>query len=350
MRDKLLNWYKENKRDLPWRRIRGPYAVLVSEMMLQQTTVETVLRYYKPFMDRFPDVYALAAAQEQDVLSAWQGLGYYSRARNLYRIAKFIVSKNQGAFPESFEAWRALPGVGPYMAGAVMSIAFGKPYPAVDGNVLRVVSRLFGLRGDISQPKTRKEVETRVAALMADDKAGDFTQALMELGALICRPVSPACLKCPWIEDCTAMRQNVVDEIPVKKQRTKPRIVPLWAAVIETGESVLLEYRENESLLARMWGLPLAERKDDEPFEKAFADKYGIKINGGTIIGKAVHVFTHQRWEMQILRYRLDCEEALHAAWEWTPWAQINEKPIPTAFLKVLKAAAKQRVERTKNE
>ena len=347
MRDKLLGWYNENKRDLPWRRRSGAYAVLVSEMMLQQTTVETVLRYYEPFMKRFPDVQSLAAADEQEVLACWKGLGYYSRARNLHRIAQQVTGEYGGVFPDVHAAWLTLPGVGPYIAGAVMSIAYGQPFPAVDGNVLRVISRAFALQEDITRSSARKAVEARLCAMITPENAGDFTQALMELGALICRPTSPDCARCPWHTDCAALREGIVDELPVRKPRTAPRNVQLWAALIETADAVLLHYRGSDTLLAKLWGLPVAEKQEGETPEALFANKYDITLAGGKVIGHASHVFTHQRWEMDIVEYTLENEIKLNAAeWEWTSWESIEEKPIPTAFMRALRAVRKQRAER----
>ncbi len=344
MKDKLLAWYDTNKRDLPWRRRGGAYAVLVSEMMLQQTTVETVLRYYEPFLQRFPDVHALAAADEQEVLACWKGLGYYSRARNLHRIARLVVNECGGEFPESFSAWRKLPGVGPYMAGAVMSIAFGKAYPAVDGNVLRVISRAFALREDIASPAARKQTEAIVSAMMTEENAGDFTQALMELGALVCRPVSPDCAACPWQKDCAALREGIVDELPVKKPRAKVKSVALWAALIESDNEVLLHYRAGDTLLGRLWGLPVADKQEGAAAETAFFKKYGIQLTHGEAVMHAAHVFTHQRWEMDVVRYKLKKElKPDHSEWEFVSWESIDEKPIPTAFMRILNDVRKRR-------
>jgi A/G-specific adenine glycosylase len=338
---KLLDWYKANKRDLPWRKTSDVYAVLVSEMMLQQTTVETVLGYYARFLERFPDVTALAAASEEEVLDAWKGLGYYSRARNLHRLAKQVAAAD-GAFPETLEGWRGLPGVGPYIAGAVTSIALGLPCAAVDGNVLRVFSRVDGIMDDIMLPQTRKQVEARVQALMPRDATSDFTQALMELGALVCRPVSPDCAACPVADGCVARERGIVDELPVKKPKEKQQVVNMWVVVAETPDAVLLEHRRDDTLLARMWGLPNVEKQGDRPAEELLAEKYGIRLMDGQPEGHAVHVFTHRRWEMDILRYRLDVEIPVGGALEWVSWEQFERKPVPTAFMKALRAAGKE--------
>ena len=336
---KLLDWYRTNKRDLPWRRTRDIYRVLVSEMMLQQTTVETVLGYYERFLARFPDVQALAAAGEEDVLEMWKGLGYYSRARNLHRLARQVAAA--GTFPDALEGWRKLPGVGPYIAGAVTSIALGLPNAAVDGNVLRVFARVDGIEDDIMLPQTKKRVEARVQSLMPADAAGDFTQALMELGALVCRPVSPDCTACPVADGCMALQRGLVDRLPVKKPREKQQVISLWVAVVQTPDAVLLEHRREETLLARMWGLPNVE-KQERPAEELFAEKYGIRLPAGEQAGHAAHVFTHRRWEMDVVRYTPDEEFPVDGTLEWVSWEQFEKKPVPTAFLKALLAAGKE--------
>ncbi len=338
MTHKLLTWYNHNKRDLPWRRDGGIYAVLVSEMMLQQTTVDTVLRYYDRFIAHFPDIHALADASEEEVLNIWQGLGYYARARRLHRIAQQIAE--HGLFPQTYEEWLSLKGVGPYMAGAVMSIAFGKPFAAVDGNVMRVIARIYALDGNIESQPVRKEVTARVRALVPNSGAGDFTQALMELGALVCRPVSPACICCPLAHDCQAHKKGIVTQIPAKKPRARQRNVSLFVAVIEAKGCIALEFRRDQKLLSRMWGLPLVEKAAGKTPEMLFAHKYGVHLSRGQPDGHTVHVFTHLRWEMDILRYKMDqCDEC--AGWEWTSCEQLSEKPIPAAFRKVLEAVSK---------
>ena len=332
----LLEWYNANKRDLPWRRTREPYAVLVSEMMLQQTRVDTVIGYYNEFMQRFPDVYALAGATETDVLNAWKGLGYYSRARNLHRCAHQVAERCGGEFPDTLAGWRALPGVGEYIAGAVMSIALGKPYAAVDGNVLRVISRLYGLRGDIAAPAARKEVEARVQGMMPQDRASDFTQALMEQGALVCKPASPDCGRCSVAVLCKALAQNAVQQIPVKTPKKAPREVKLIVAAVVCGGSLLMERRGEKALLAGMWGLPAVEIKEGKASEALLWERYALKLEGGVSIGHAQHTFTHQRWEMEIRYYRADKPSDAGERMEWVPVGRIDEKPVPKAFQKAI--------------
>lgn len=330
----ILNWYWSNKRDLPWRKTNDPYAVLVSEMMLQQTRVDTVISYYHRFIDKFPDVNVLAQADETEVLAMWQGLGYYSRARNLHKLAKQVAQKGS-VFPDSYEGWRELPGVGPYIAGAVMSIAYNIPQPAVDGNVLRVISRIDASRVDIMSITARKEVIARVMEMIPEGHAGDFTQALMELGALVCKPTSPNCEACPVKETCKAYIQGVTDVIPVKKPKKKPITVKLYALAVCTNDSILLEKRKDEGLLAKMWGLPVVEKHKDMSAADAYQNFFGA-VCEGIILGHITHGFTHQRWEMEVVLFEAERPVDSNDRMEWIRFDELKNKPIPTAFKKVL--------------
>lgn len=335
----ILNWYWSNKRDLPWRKTSHPYAVLVSEMMLQQTRVDTVISYYNKFMKKFPDVIVLADAEETEVLSAWQGLGYYSRARNLHRLAK-ETAENGGVFPDSYEGWRKLPGVGPYIAGAVMSIAYNLPQPAVDGNVLRVISRLDARRDDIMSTNARKTVTARVQQMMPKGYAGDFTQGLMELGALVCKPTSPNCDICPVNNTCKAYIHGMTDDIPVKKPKKKPKTIKLYALAVCTNDRILLEKREDEGLLAKMSGLPVAEKHKGMSATDAYKNLFGVTCEG-TMLGHVTHVFTHQRWEMEVVLFKVERPFDSHDPMEWVRFDELKNKPIPTAFKKVLSVVSK---------
>lgn len=333
----VLAWYHLNKRDLPWRKTHDPYAVLVSEIMLQQTTVETVLRYYAAFMARFPNVVALAQADEEAVLGCWQGLGYYRRALNLHRTARILADEYGGRFPQTYDEVSRLPGIGPYIAGAVMSIAFGQPYPAVDGNVLRVISRLYGIADDVTKPPVKNKITSRVKEMMPPRWAGDFTQSLMELGALVCRPGTPDCTVCPWGGYCVAKNKDIAALLPVKKAPKKPRQVALWATVVMAPGHVLLEYRDSETLLGRMWGVPVFEKQDGVFLDAMVRELLDIDTGRGQMIGRVTHVFTHQRWEMDVVCYAMDklCGTRLR----WMAWDRLGDVPIPAAFMKVLDAA-----------
>ncbi|MBO7743719.1 A/G-specific adenine glycosylase, partial [Paenibacillus sp. MWE-103] len=258
--EELLHWYLANKRDLPWRMNRDPYRVWVSEIMLQQTRVDTVIPYYERFMAKFPTAAALAEAPEPEVLKCWEGLGYYSRARNLQAGAKEVVARHGGAVPDDRDAVAALRGVGPYTTGAIMSIAFNRPEPAVDGNVMRVLSRYFCLEEDIAKPSTRVGIEKLAASLIPEGAAGDFNQALMELGALVCTPKSPGCLTCPVMRHCEGRMAGKEHELPVKSKAKPPRretrIAALVAGSGANAGKLLVRRRPDSGLLAQMWELP----------------------------------------------------------------------------------------------
>lgn len=259
----LLDWYDVNKRDLPWRRSRDPYHIWVSEIMLQQTRVDTVIPYFHRFIERFPTIEALADAPEDDVLKCWEGLGYYSRARNLQSAARQITEQYGGVMPSGKEEVAGLKGVGPYTAGAIRSIAFNIPAAAVDGNVMRVLSRYFLIEDDIMKIKTRTRMEELVLTLVPEGRASDFTQALMELGALICTPKSPKCLVCPVMEHCAGRLEGKEESLPVKTKAKPPRPEHRLAAIVEgTGVhegKILIRKRPVSGLLAGMWELPHIE-------------------------------------------------------------------------------------------
>ena len=233
MAEQLVKWYRGSHRNLPWRRTRDPYRIWVSEIMLQQTRVETVIPYYETFLRRFPNIETLAEAPEEELIKIWEGLGYYSRARNMQTAARMIQQQYGGQMPDTLEDIRKLKGIGPYTAGAILSIAFGKPVPAVDGNVLRVMSRFFLLYDDIAKPATRKKVEQMLEDIIPQDAAGDFNQALMELGALVCTPRTAKCDRCPIASHCDAYREKVVHLLPVKTKAKKPRYEERAVFIIE---------------------------------------------------------------------------------------------------------------------
>ncbi|MCX7708376.1 MAG: A/G-specific adenine glycosylase [Clostridia bacterium] len=334
----LLHWYNENKRDLPWRKTKDPYKIWISEIMLQQTRVDTVIEYYLRFLKRFPDVFKLSEAREEDVLSAWKGLGYYTRARNLQKAADFIVKNHGGVFPSTFEDIRRLPGIGEYTAGAVLSIAFNQEYPAVDGNVLRVISRIEGLEEDIGKEKVKKGIGEIVLKMMPEGNASDFNQSLMELGALICIPVNPICRECPVNGFCIANLTERQNELPFKiKKEKNTEPIEYWVAVIQDKHHILMEFRSRESLLGRMWGFPMIEKNETEEFEKQFEEKYGLKLKKKSVIGTTKHVFTHQVWKMIVVRCELEEKHSFASELRWISEEEQKELPIPTAFQRVFK-------------
>jgi A/G-specific adenine glycosylase len=256
LRAQLLSWYRKNRRDLPWRGSTDPYAILVSEVMLQQTTVKAVLPYYARFMKRFPGWRALAGASEEEVLAAWSGLGYYSRARNLHRTARWVVADGGGVFPRDPAAARRLPGVGEYTAGAVLSIAYDLPEPALDGNALRVLARLHGIEGDPRSSTVHRRLHSIVASCLPRRGASDFNQALMELGALVCTPAKPSCPSCPWKASCKASAQGRTGHIPTRRPRRDPVEVHSSAAVVRRAGWILLMRQGVPGSLGRFWELP----------------------------------------------------------------------------------------------
>ncbi len=305
--EQLLVWYDCNRRDLPWRLDRDPYRIWVSEIMLQQTRVEAVIPYYQKFLRRFPDIAALAAAPEEEVLAYWQGLGYYSRARNLQQGVREVMARYDGQVPDTAQAVRGLPGIGAYTAGAILSIAHNKPEPAVDGNVLRVISRLYRIEDSVDQARTKNKIETLVRQMMEQTaRYGDFTQALMELGALVCVPRSPRCDACPWQVDCLATRHQVQAELPKKKINEAPRAVQVYTGILITNGRVLAVKRPASGLLAGMWQFPAVEFLASEV---AASEWQAALLEQFSQLGQAIqvhaewrqlnHVFSHREWKLR---------------------------------------------------
>ena len=311
----LLGWYGANKRSLPWRDNPTPYRVWISEIMLQQTRVEAVKPYYRRFMAELPDVESLAAVDDDRLMKLWAGLGYYSRARNLKKAARLVVDEYGGVFPHSRGELLKLPGVGDYTAGAVASIAMNLPEPAVDGNVLRVVSRLTGSREDIAKPQTKQVFSDALRKIYPPGRCGDFTQALMELGATVCLPNGePMCLVCPWRGLCAACREGSTDEIPVKAAKKARSIEEKTVFLLRCGEKAAFRRRPRAGLLAGMWELPNVEGVLPAAQASAQAAQWGAEPLCAVPAGKAVHVFTHKEWHMQ--GFRIECgREAEAFAW-----------------------------------
>lgn len=323
----FITWYEKEKRNLPWRVNLDPYRIWISEIMLQQTRVDTVIDYYYRFMEWFPTIQALAEAPEDKLLKAWEGLGYYSRARNLKIAAQQIMSEFNGKMPETITEIRQLKGIGPYTAGAIGSIAFQLPEPAIDGNVMRVVSRLFQISDDIAKASSRKVFEQAMYQIIDKKRPGDFNQALMDLGSGTCTPTSPKCEKCPIQSYCLSYEKNTMTDFPVKSKKVKPKDVYYLAGIIENKQQeFLLNQRESTGLLANMWLFPIEEvsKKQfeslQENFEKEnkqmtldfseqsmvaeeeidiFAD-YAQVVWQKKIIGEVTHVFSHLKWHILV--------------------------------------------------
>ena len=263
---RLTEWYGRHRRDLPWRRTTDPYAIWVSEIMLQQTGVETVVPFYERFMARFPTVEALAAAPLDDVLKAWENLGYYGRARNLHRAARIVVNEMGGRLPSDLSALLSLPGIGKYTAGAILSMAFGKPVPALDGNVRRVLSRLFALPEAVDRPAGAKILEARAADLVPEENPGTFNQSLMELGALVCLPGTPRCPSCPLASSCEGRRRGIQESLPVTSPKAPlPTRTFVTALLLSTDGRCLLVRRPEKGLLSGLWAFPTTAWNGGDP-------------------------------------------------------------------------------------
>ncbi len=301
-RASLLAWYDAHRRDLPWRRTSDPYAIWVSEIMLQQTRVETVVPYYERFLARFPDPASLAAADEDEVLSRWSGLGYYRRARLLHRGAREVVAQYGGEVPRDAEARRGLPGVGRYTAGAIGSIAFGLEEPVVDGNVARVLSRALGIDTPLGQAATERALWDAATDLVRGPRPGDLNQALMELGARVCTPKRPTCLVCPWREACVARADGRVEALPVPRKKAAPRPVSLVAVVATRGRGELALLRGEGALFGGLYGVPTAEGQGREAARRALRES-GVRARlEPAARGRLEHVLSHRRLDVEVWR------------------------------------------------
>lgn len=295
----LLAWYGQHARTLPWRDEPTPYRVWVSEIMLQQTRVDAVIPYFERFLAELPDLASLAAAQEPQLLKLWEGLGYYSRVRNLHRAAQVVMRDYGGVLPSEPEELQKLPGIGAYTAGAVASIAYGRPAPAVDGNVLRVAARLAASRENVSEPAVKRETEQKLKKIYPAGRAGDFTQALMELGALVCLPNgAPKCGECPLAGLCAARAQGIAEELPVKAAKKERRIEPRTVFLILRGSSVLIRKRPESGLLAGLWEFPSADGALTGAQAREWLAGQGFAPDALERLPAAKHIFSHIEWRM----------------------------------------------------
>lgn len=292
---KLLAWYQKSHRDLPWRKTRDPYCIWISEIMLQQTRVEAVKEYYRRFLEALPTVSSLAEAEEEQVLKLWEGLGYYSRARNLKKAACTIMEKHGGVFPDDWDSVRKLSGIGDYTAGAVLSIAFGQPVPAVDGNVLRVLSRVFHDESDILDQKTKVRMTELLRQVYPCEYCSEVTQSLMELGAMVCVPNGePKCTHCPLSDICVTKAMGDTDKIPVKSKKASRKIEQKTVFILEAADEIAIRKRTEKGLLHGMWEPVNVEGHfSEQELRQQFPDAINIRK-----IGTHRHIFTHIEWEM----------------------------------------------------
>jgi A/G-specific adenine glycosylase len=344
VRRRLLTWFAKNSRALPWRRQRTPYRVWISEIMLQQTQVQQALPYYRRFLKEFPTLKKLAEAPLDQVLKAWEGMGYYARARNLHKAAKIILHHHRGVFPREYEQVRALPGIGPYTAAAILSIAFAQPYAVVDGNVLRVLSRLLAYKKEVKSVIGKKELQGVADELLSKKQPGIFNEAMMELGAMICMPTAPLCARCPLSSFCLAYKQGKQLHFPVripKKQRPHYQIA---AAIIWHEEKILIARRPEQGLLGGLWEFPGGKLEPGETLEQAavreVAEELGVEIKVRELFRCVDHAYTH--FTIRLHAFHCDWiggepQTLACTDWRWVKPTELEEYAFPRANTKIIK-------------
>ena len=337
-RKALMDWYRENQRDLPWRKLSAPYPIWVSEVMLQQTQVKTVVPFFKEFMRRFPDLECLARADLQEVLKAWEGMGYYARARNLHKAAGIVVNQHRGIVPPNWQEFHQLPGVGDYIAAAVLSIAFGEPYPVVDGNVKRVLSRLFVMEEPVNQSPSKRKFQQSAAELLNRKNPGTFNQAVMELGALVCKPGNPLCEECPVRIWCRAYLSNRVADFPKRIKKQASPQYRIAVGVVFKNDRVLITRRQPEGLLGGLWEFPGGKIQQGEKSEAAcireIMEEVNLTVKIDSHLCMVKHAYTHFRIRMDVFccsyisgRVKLNGPVDHH----WVRLDQLDKYPFPRA-------------------
>ncbi len=338
IRRRLLEWYEGAKRDLPWRRTKDPYRIWLSESMLQQTRVETVIPYYGRFLERFPTLRALAVADEQDVLREWAGLGYYARARHLKRAAQQMLREHEGNVPRDAAALRALPGIGRYTSGAIRSIAFDEPAAIVDANVRRVIARLVA-----ASAPSDAVIWTKAEELVPDDMPGRFNQALMELGATLCTPRNPNCPACPLRQSCRAASSGDPERYPAPRQKKPPRELALTSGIVKRGPKLLMLRRPSKGILGGLWEVPTEEGTSVQALVDTLRDRTGLETQPGEPLGTVSHQLSHRAFALDLftlvllpsrLRPGLDREA------RWCTRTTLNDLPLSTLTQKVLRLVA----------
>lgn len=337
--DKILEWYYHHKRDLPWRATDDPYKIWISEIMLQQTRVDTVIPYYERFLERFPTVYDLADADQQSVLKCWEGLGYYSRGRNLHHASKMVVENFDGQLPSTWKEITSLKGIGPYTASAILSIAFQKKHAVVDGNVIRVLSRYYGIQDDIRKSATKNRIQELADDLVPEDVPGDFNQAVMELGATVCTPQNPDCLTCPVSSDCVAANSAQTDVIPYKSPAKKvPHHQIGIGIIIRENQEVLIAHRKEDTMLGGLWEFPGGKQEDDENIQdtvhRELREELGVEVKIIEPFMRLKHAYSH----FKITLHAFICQitdgtpsPKTSQKIKWVPIDTLGEYPFPKA-------------------
>jgi A/G-specific adenine glycosylase len=337
-RRELLAWYRAEARDLPWRRTRDPYKIWLAEIILQQTRVDQGLPYYERYAVAYPTVEDLAKAKEDQVLKLWEGLGYYTRARNMHKTARIIVEQYGGNLPGSAEVLQMLPGIGRYTAGAIASIAFNERVPVLDGNVKRVLTRLFDLDGCIDLPEVEQELWILAGTLVPQQKPGDFNQAMMELGARVCTPKQPRCDLCPGSAFCEARARGVQEQRPVRKGKKPPPHQEIVVAVLEREGRYLVGRRPPQGLLGGLWEFPggkvIPGETHQQALERECREELGIEVRAGGLIASVKHAYTHLRVTLNVYRCRLlkgEPRPKTHTQLRWLAPAEFKRYAFPKA-------------------
>jgi A/G-specific adenine glycosylase len=331
-RSHLLEWYDQHKRDLPWRDIENPYFTWISEIMLQQTRVDQATPYFLHFIDRFPTVQDLAEADQQEVLKVWEGLGYYSRARNMHAAAKMVVDEYSGQVPDTYDEITNLKGIGPYTAAAVLSIAFDKPHAVVDGNVLRVITRLEGIEDDIRKSATKNAVQEIADEWLDPERPGDFNQAVMELGATVCTPKNPTCESCPLQHECVAQQQVKTETIPYKSPAKKRPHHHIGVGVVRNEQNeVLIALRPDDAMLGGLWEFPGGKQKKKEQLPETVAreleEELGISVSVNQKIMSLKHAYSHFKITLHAYYCTLKEGTPTPKASQEVRWVSIDELP-----------------------
>lgn len=331
----LIDWYQEEKRDLPWRRTSNPYYIWISEVMLQQTRVDTVIPYYQRFIEKYPTMGHLVDAEEDELLKMWEGLGYYSRARNLQTGVTQVVENFDGIIPMNRKEISTLKGVGPYTAGAILSIAFGIPEHAVDGNVMRVLSRVLYIEDDITIPKTKRIFEDVVMELIDPEDPSSFNQGLMELGATICTP-KPNCLLCPVRELCSAFYEGKQEELPVKTKKKRGKTLKVASFAIRNQEGQwLLKKRPEKGLLANLWEFPMVEVTSRKAEVESLFEQHELKIIKAEKLMSFKHIFTHLTWDVNGYVGQLESIQIPHGDFQFFHDDEVEMLPKPVPVVKM---------------
>lgn len=332
MPELIVKWYQENKRELPWRKEKNPYDIWISEIMLQQTRIEAVMGYYERFLKSLPTVKDLAESDEEKLLKLWEGLGYYNRARNLKKAAQMVQEKYDGNMPKNYQELLELPGIGEYTAGAIASIAYDEPVPAVDGNVLRVVSRVVASKKDVLEARTKKEFTEKLQKIMPE-QAGDFNEGLMELGECMCLPNGePICDKCPLQEICLAKKENLTDSIPVRIAKIKRKKEQKTVFLLECENQIAIRKRESTGLLANLYEFPNVEGKLVKEEIEEVLKNWNLQAKKIQKAGTHHHIFSHVEWDM--VGFKVSAEN-MNDKFIWVEKQELWEKyAIPGAFSK----------------